>query len=108
MVYGGVWWYMVVLVVYGVVWWYMVLVVLPSAVDLGRFIHRYLAPGRRALAGCYSRRPTSWPASTVRNAGEGSQVKIQSENTNTNTNTKNSTGQIHLYKWNTSEMKNKQ
>ena len=76
MVYGGVWWYMVVLVVYGVVWWYMVLVVLPSAVDLGRFIHRYLAPGRRALAGCYSRRPTSWPASTVRNAGEGSQVKI--------------------------------
>ena len=72
MVYGGVWWYMVVLVVYGVVWWYMVLVVLPSAVDLGRFIHRYLAPGRRALAGCYSRRP----ASTVQNAGEGSQVKI--------------------------------
>ena len=54
----------------------LVLVWLPSAVDLRRFIHRYLAPGRRALAGCYSRRPTSWPASTVRNAGEGSQVKI--------------------------------
>ena len=76
MVYGGVggvgvlwlcWWNMVVL---------LVLVVLPSAVDLGRFIHRYLAPGCQAIAG-YSRRPSSGPASTVRNAGERSKVKIQ-------------------------------
>ena len=53
-----------VLVVYGST---IVLVVLPSAVDLGRFIHRYLAPGRR-LAGP----PLREPSSTVRNAGDSS------------------------------------